>query len=47
MASALHGEAVNLGLDVDALLGVCLEPGNVDLDIEVANAGMKSEKSSE
>lgn len=32
-----HGEAVNLGLDVLNALGVLLEPGNVDLDIEVTN----------
>lgn len=34
-----HGESVNLGLDVDDLLSVGLEPSNVNLDIEVANAG--------
>ena len=33
-----HGEAVNLGLDVHALLRVLLEPINIDLNIEVANA---------
>lgn len=32
-----HGEAVNLGLDVDSLLGIGLEPGNVDLDIKVSD----------
>lgn len=33
-----HGEAVNLRLDVDAFLGVGLQPGNVDLNVEVADA---------
>ena len=33
-----HEEAINLGLDVDALNGVLLEPGNINLDVEVTNA---------
>ena len=37
MTPARHGVAVNLGLDVDALKGVLLEPGDVDLNVEVAN----------
>ena len=32
-----HEEAVDLGLDVDDGLGVLLQPGNVNLDIEVTN----------
>ena len=38
MTPARHGVAVNLGLDVDALNGVLLEPGNINLDVEVTNA---------
>lgn len=34
-----HGESVDLGLDVDGLGGVGLEPGNVNLDVKVADAG--------
>jgi hypothetical protein len=37
MASALHEEAVNLGLDVLHAFGILLQPGNVNLNIEVAN----------
>jgi hypothetical protein len=33
-----HGEAVNLRLDLNSLLGVSLQPGDVDFDIEVTNA---------
>lgn len=32
-----HQETVNLGLDADTLLGVLLEPGNVDLNVEVTD----------
>ena len=39
VAAVLQQEAVNLGLDVGSALGICLEPGNVDLDVEVADAG--------
>lgn len=35
--AVLEEEAVNLGLDVLDALGVGLEPGNVDFDIEVTN----------
>jgi hypothetical protein len=35
VAAVGEGEEVNLRLDVDVLDGVGLEPGNVDLDIEV------------
>jgi hypothetical protein len=38
VSAGSHGESVNLGLDVDGLDGVGLEPRNVDLDIEVADA---------
>lgn len=41
MAAGGHGEAVNLGLDVDGLLGVRLEPSNINLDVEVTNAKSK------
>lgn len=37
VAAAGHEEAVDLGLDVLGRLGVGLEPGNVDLNIEVTN----------
>lgn len=37
VTARLHGEAVNLGLDGDLLDGVGLEPGNVDLNVEVTN----------
>jgi hypothetical protein len=37
VASALHEEAVNLGLDVLHALGILLQPGNINLNIEVAN----------
>jgi hypothetical protein len=32
-----HCVTVNLRLNVDRLLGVCLQPGHIDLNIEVAN----------
>ena len=38
VAPRLHGEAVDLGLDIHTLLGVVFEPSNVDLNIEVADA---------
>lgn len=38
MAARRHGVAVDLGLDVDDLLGVGLQPGDIDLNIEVADA---------
>jgi hypothetical protein len=37
VTTRLHEEAVNLGLDVLHGLGVGLEPGDINLDIEVAN----------
>jgi hypothetical protein len=37
VAAVLHQEAVNLGLDVLAGLGVGLEPRNVNLNVEVAD----------
>lgn len=37
VAAALHGEAVDLGLDALDRGSVGLEPGNVDLNVEVAN----------
>lgn len=42
VAAGGHGEAVNLGLDVDGLLSVLLEPGDVDLNVEVTNVGNDS-----
>lgn len=42
VAAGGHGEAVDLGLDVDALNGVGLEPGNVDLNVEVTNVADNS-----
>lgn len=37
VAAVLHEETVDLGLDVLDGLGVGLEPGNIDFDIEVTN----------
>lgn len=37
MAAAGHEEAVDLGLDILDALGIRLQPGNIDLNIEVAN----------
>lgn len=38
VTAAGHGVPVDLRLDVDALLGVGLQPGDVDFNVEVANA---------
>ncbi len=38
MASVGHRVPIHLGLDINGLLGVRLEPSNVDLDIEVTDA---------
>lgn len=46
MAAGGHGEAVNLGLDVDGLLGIRLEPSNINLDVEVTNAKSRVRKHS-
>ena len=40
MATRGHRVAINLGLDVDDLFGVLLQPRNIDLDVEVADAGI-------
>lgn len=37
VAAGGHGEAVNLGLDVGVLDGSLLEPGDVNLDVEVSD----------
>jgi len=37
VTARLHGETVDLGLDGDLLGGVGLEPGNIDLNVEVTN----------
>lgn len=42
VAARGHGEAVDLGLDVDVLDRVLLEPGDVDLDVKVADATAES-----
>lgn len=42
VAARGHGEAVDLGLNVGNGLGVGLQPCNVDLNVEVANAGKGS-----
>lgn len=42
-----HGEAVNLRLDVHGLLGVSLQPGNINLNVEVANAAFQVSNSIE
>lgn len=38
VAAVGHGVTVDLGLDVDTIFGVGLQPGNVDLNVKVANA---------
>lgn len=38
VSARLHGVSVHLGLDLDGLDGVLLEPCDVDLDIEVTDA---------
>ena len=38
VTAAGHGETIHLGLNVDDLLGVGLQPGDIDLNIEVADA---------
>jgi hypothetical protein len=38
VAARRHREAVDLGLDVDDRLRVGLEPGDINLDVEVTNA---------
>lgn len=38
MAAGGHREAINLRLDVDNLLGVGLQPGDVDLNVKVTDA---------
>jgi len=38
VAAVGHGIAVNLRFDVDNRLGIGLEPCNIDLNIEMANA---------
>lgn len=38
MTTASHGETVDLGLHVDNLLSVRLQPSDVDLNIEMADA---------
>jgi hypothetical protein len=39
VAARGHGEAVDLGLDVDSGRGVGLQPCNIDFDIKVTDAG--------
>jgi hypothetical protein len=34
-----HSEAINLGFDIDTLLSVSLQPRNIDLNVEVSDAG--------
>lgn len=38
MTTGGHRETVNLWFDINNLLGICLQPGNVDLNVKVANA---------
>ena len=40
VATRSHGVAVNLWLDVGDRFGVRLQPGNIDFNVEVANAGI-------
>jgi hypothetical protein len=37
VATRSHGEAINLGLNVDNLFCVGFQPGDIDLNIEVTN----------
>ena len=39
VTTASHSVSVDLGFNVDGLLGVSLEPCDVDFDIEVTDAG--------
>lgn len=39
-----HGESIDLGLNIDGLLGVSLEPCNINFNIEVTNAEKKKKK---
>ena len=43
VSAGRHGESVDLGLDVDGLGGSLLEPGNVNLDVKVTDAGRVSQ----
>jgi len=38
MTTRGHCVTVNLGLDIDHLLGISFQPGYIDLNIEMANA---------
>ena len=38
VAAISHGEAIDLGFDVDNLLGVGLQPGNINLNVKVTDA---------
>jgi hypothetical protein len=38
VSAVVQGVSVDLGLDVDGLLSVGLEPGDVDLDVKVTDA---------
>lgn len=38
VAAVSHRVAVNLRFDVDDLLGILLQPGNINLDVEVTDA---------
>jgi hypothetical protein len=44
MTTRLHSEAINLGLHVDGFFCVCLQPGNIDLNIEVADTDIYGQK---
>jgi hypothetical protein len=37
MTAVLHQITVNLGLDILNALGILLQPGNIDLNVEVAD----------
>jgi hypothetical protein len=37
VTAVLHQITVNLGLDILNALGILLQPGNIDLDVEVAD----------
>jgi hypothetical protein len=44
VSAALHLESVDLGLDLNVLGGVGLQPCDVNLDIEVTDAGMLADE---
>ena len=44
MATVRHGVTIDLGFDIDDRFRVGLEPSNIDLDVEVTDAGKPTRK---